>query len=276
MTEKKSKKLGAELKSVREKQGKSLEEISIRTKINLKYLTSIENDQFDFLHTPYVLAFVKAYAKILGLDQNEITEMFNEHIRTELDFSIQENSVVLNDQQNRPVADSPAESGPGTTGTVTTIPQSDKSKPVIVGSLIVVLIACVFLFQKFFKSSEEPETTQPVNPPVAEEPAVETGVDSVQVAAISPDQISMSLAATDSIWFRVQIDSLDAREYIFGPGDSSSWNADDRFELRTGKSTGINVYLNGERIRNLGNETTLIWSLVLTRNGVESRQLRNR
>ena len=67
-------KLGADLKEIREAQNKTLEDVSEKTKINVGYLECIENDEFDFLHTPYVLAFIKAYAKYLGLDQNEYGE----------------------------------------------------------------------------------------------------------------------------------------------------------------------------------------------------------
>jgi len=270
MDDMKSKKLGAELKRVRESKGKTLEEIAGKTKINIAYLRSIENDEFDFLHTPYVLAFVKAFAKHLGLDTKEIAERFNDQMRSELKLTFQEESATVRDAEDDSYIESPKPASK-----IQTVDgfARDKKKPYIIISLVVILIALIIFLQKIFSPSEETVLTQPVTEQIiTTSPEQETS----RPAVIENEPLILSLAASDSIWFRVQVDDNPPREYIFAQGDSQSWTADERFELRTGKSTGINIYFNGERLTNLGSDNTLIWRLVLTAEGILERDLRLR
>ena len=60
-----------ELKKQRISQDIELNEISNRTKINLEYLESIEQGNFDFLPYIYVRLFLKAYCIEIGLDYND-------------------------------------------------------------------------------------------------------------------------------------------------------------------------------------------------------------
>ena len=60
--------VGEILKTAREEQGLSLEEISLLTKVNLKYLTAIEADNWDVLpSTVQQKGFVRTYARVLEI-----------------------------------------------------------------------------------------------------------------------------------------------------------------------------------------------------------------
>jgi len=61
--------IGEILKTSREEQGLSLEEISLLTKVNRKYLSAIEADNWDVL--PSIVqqkGFVRTYARALEID----------------------------------------------------------------------------------------------------------------------------------------------------------------------------------------------------------------
>ena len=61
--------IGAALKEERERQGLSLEDVEERTKIRIRYLRALENEDWDILPGPtYVRAFLRTYAEALGLD----------------------------------------------------------------------------------------------------------------------------------------------------------------------------------------------------------------
>lgn len=61
--------IGEILKTAREEQSLSLEEISLLTKINLKYLSAIEADNWDVLpSTVQQKGFVRTYARVLEID----------------------------------------------------------------------------------------------------------------------------------------------------------------------------------------------------------------
>ncbi|HEY5039348.1 MAG TPA: helix-turn-helix transcriptional regulator, partial [bacterium] len=61
--------LGSELKQARETRKISLETVSEKTRIPIKYLESIEENRFDIFpsHT-YAKGFIRAYAKVVGVD----------------------------------------------------------------------------------------------------------------------------------------------------------------------------------------------------------------
>jgi len=69
--------VGQTLRLLREERGLELRRISETLHIRYPYLEAIENSSFNDLPGPtYALGFVKAYAEHLGLDSDEIVELF--------------------------------------------------------------------------------------------------------------------------------------------------------------------------------------------------------
>jgi len=69
--------VGQRLRLLREEKGLELRQISETLRIRYPYLEAIENSSFNDLPGPtYALGFVKAYAEHLGLDSDEIVELF--------------------------------------------------------------------------------------------------------------------------------------------------------------------------------------------------------
>lgn len=65
-------KFADELKSKREESGLTLQQLATKTRIDIKFLEAIEQGNFAFLPELYVKAFVKQFAKTIGLDENVI------------------------------------------------------------------------------------------------------------------------------------------------------------------------------------------------------------
>lgn len=63
-------KFADELREQREKSGLTLQQLANKTRIDLRFLEAIEQGNFAFLPELYVKAFVKQYAKTIGLDEN--------------------------------------------------------------------------------------------------------------------------------------------------------------------------------------------------------------
>ncbi len=61
-------KLAEELKEARIKSNLTLKQLSVRTRIDLKFLEAIEEGNLSFLPDLYVKAFIKEYADVVGLD----------------------------------------------------------------------------------------------------------------------------------------------------------------------------------------------------------------
>ena len=65
--------IGARLKKARKGANFSLQDISDRTKISLRFLAAIENDDFSALPgRVYIFGFTRAFARAVGLDEESL------------------------------------------------------------------------------------------------------------------------------------------------------------------------------------------------------------
>lgn len=66
------KEFGQDLKKLRELKGISIAEISAESRINTKFLQLLESGNFDFQPETYIRSFIKAYARALNENENQI------------------------------------------------------------------------------------------------------------------------------------------------------------------------------------------------------------
>src|SRR5215212_6065403 len=66
------KEFGQDLKKLRELKGVSIAEISADSRINTKFLQLLESGNFDFQPETYIRSFLKAYARALNENENQI------------------------------------------------------------------------------------------------------------------------------------------------------------------------------------------------------------
>lgn len=66
------KEFGLDLKKLRELKGISIAEISAESRINTKFLQQLEAGNFDFQPETYIRSFIKAYARALNENENQI------------------------------------------------------------------------------------------------------------------------------------------------------------------------------------------------------------
>jgi len=73
---------GADLRRERELREVSLQEISEATKISMKFLRAIEENQFDTLPGGvFNVGFIRAYAKHIGVDDDEMVNNYLFHMQ---------------------------------------------------------------------------------------------------------------------------------------------------------------------------------------------------
>ncbi|HJQ28565.1 MAG TPA: helix-turn-helix domain-containing protein [Rubrobacter sp.] len=68
--------IGRTLERARKDRGLSLETVEQATKIRVRYLRALENEDFDVLPAVYMLGSLKTYARHLGLDEATLTREF--------------------------------------------------------------------------------------------------------------------------------------------------------------------------------------------------------
>ncbi len=71
------------LRSEREKQDKSLEDIEKVLKINIEYLRAIEKDNYGMLPADlFVKSYLRSYSNTLGLESDNILALYNKQFGT--------------------------------------------------------------------------------------------------------------------------------------------------------------------------------------------------
>jgi cytoskeleton protein RodZ len=84
--------VGADLRTARERTGYTLEEVAEGLRIRLPYLEALEDGRIaDLPGTAYALGFLRTYAEALGLDADEMSRRFKDeanevNVKTELEF----------------------------------------------------------------------------------------------------------------------------------------------------------------------------------------------
>jgi cytoskeleton protein RodZ len=74
--------IGARLKKAREGANFSLQDISDRTRISLRFLAAIENDDFAALPgRVYIYGFTRAFARAVGLDEESVVAALQEKMQ---------------------------------------------------------------------------------------------------------------------------------------------------------------------------------------------------
>lgn len=98
--------IGDKLRSAREAKGLSIEDIEKATKIQSRYLTAIENNEFDKLPGDfYVRAFIRQYAQVVGLDGKELLSEYHQDVPESKPDEYVENSIDNKQEEVRETTD---------------------------------------------------------------------------------------------------------------------------------------------------------------------------
>jgi cytoskeletal protein RodZ len=247
---------GENLRREREMRGVTLEEISASTKISVRFLKALEDE--DLARVPggiFTRSFVRAYAKYLGLDE--------EHVMAEYHLLVPPtgDNDISRIAKARPM------------------PKQEGSR----GPLLAVLVAAVllvsgYLLYLYTRASTEVRPPAPVVAPAPPAPAPPPATPAAAVPApAAPDQspsqqqvgtpavpappeltpqtsetMTLQVAATERSWVAVDADGKMVLQRVLGPGEFETVQAKDTFDVTTGNALGVVLTLNGETLKPMG------------------------
>ena len=263
-----NKTIGAVLRDEREKKGLSYAQVSEVTKVRQTILEALENESWDDLPSPaFVSGFVRSYGRALGLDEKIVMALYQETGPVKVSppkpllkpvkrkkasvimlvflllamssfyflwkgYSIRENPVVIpkkittaeiepkkieriQENHNRTTNELPIKQD-----------QTDSDVEIIDDSDL------INKNQDLLAEDKEPITySAPVEP-----------------TEINAPELVLKAKIREETWVKIFIDDKDPREYIFQPGRSYQWTAEEGFELMIGNARGIDLELNGEEV----------------------------
>jgi cytoskeleton protein RodZ len=217
--------LGERLRHAREARGLTLRDISDETRISLRHLEAIEND--DYAKLPggiFNRSFIKAYARTVGFDEREAVELYLQAAR----------------EQGLSMEDVP----PLRTPTVYTDGQTTQS-PLATILLSVAILAILSLGVYAVLHWYQRRTTATVKPQVQPTPSV------APTPQASPSQTPFTIevrARSEPVWIRARIDEAETFEAILQPNESKDFTPkrDLRIEFSRSKIGAFDVLINGQ------------------------------
>jgi cytoskeleton protein RodZ len=260
---------GESLKKSRQEKGLTPKDVAKATRIPAHIIEDLESGNESRMPAPvYVKGFIRAYARELGLDEEQLLQEYGD-------------SRVLEGE--------PLE-------LAVSIGTEKPSSPLAV--LVLALIFAVLLLAGgyyFFYKSEEPTAQITPEPVVRVEPVKkevlkqeeeaasaaieeapagqesdsqpESAVSSepapvkeeIKKAGVEPEDPAVTggghtleVLATEETWLRIYIDDEKIAQYLLRPGQTMSWQAKNQFKLRLGNAGGLKVVLDGRPLPPLG------------------------
>lgn len=241
------KEIGQILRNRREEKKLTLETISRKTRIPVKFLVALEEgDLSPFPAEVYYTGFLRSYARFLELDPDRLIQKYNE--------------AKAPAKETAP----PAENKPQSASASRTA-----------AILIVIFVVLVVLAVIFSRSRQEGAPEQPPRENVAP-PKVSTGTfetlpkQSTAVPRVprrpappaavpprvstqtapSPQQgmLNLHMQITQSSWAKITADEVVVFEGTLNPGESRAWAARDGFNVIVGYAPGVTLTLNGKPV----------------------------
>ena len=241
---------GRRLQAIRLEKGITLGDISAETRIGVDTLQAIENEDYDRLPADvFIKGFLRAYAKAVGTDGDEIIKQYLSNICdvqkvVEINASLKNSDskfwlrlalfiglFVLLVGLSISIISMPEKEAPASNPE----PQTVQSKPAAPAKQIA---------KKTKKAAPQSRKTSPGN---LESKKVED-----QTRQIIPKKLALKVVTLKTTWLKVIADNNDSTEYSLYPGDILELEADSGFNLLVGNAAGIHLFLYEKPIKITG------------------------
>lgn len=240
------KKLAEELKTSREEAEITLQHIASKTRIDLKFLSALEDGNFEVLPEVYIRAFIKEYATFCGLDpiktleKYELAKQGKSYNQSEPIDSETEPATEKSKPKKQFTDDLTHQKKEATSN-------QNKNRIFVYGGIGIILILIVASYFLFIKNSP-PEfvVEKPFDEVLKEQNQRYEIVEDKPIENVSSatDSLKLSIKATDTCWVNIRIDNTIDKEFMLYKNTSISVKAAALFDLVVGNSGGISLELN--------------------------------
>jgi len=272
-------KFAQELKESREKADITIQNLSARSRLDIKFLQSMEKGDFSFLPELYVKAFIKDYAKFVGLDVNETIKKY-EAAKKGIDYNeskdVTETEVKQADKKEKPDTkekffgeqqNTTAQNTQSSGGFNSFFEKQNAKTLAIIGGIILIVIIALLIFN----SNNQPEII------VKEKPYEQVRKENQQrfvqeknksnTVIKKGKKLALLISATDTSWIKIQSDTSGPKEFTLFPGSKINITSYEKFVMIIGNSGGVSLKLNGNAL-NISGKDKLVKYLVITKKGI--------
>ncbi len=272
---------GENLRRERELRGVTLEEISAATKISVRFLTSIENEEFSTLPGGiFNRSFVRAYARYLGLDEDPLLEEYQLAAKAKADVDLTQFSPprMYSHLEKRPrntlwavmlavgllvigiglwlythrtpQAPTAMEHTQPANSSISRQPDTNRSA----GPSKTVAASATSSVTNTAGGGTQPARTGSAPGVLAVTPSVPNSAPKLPPVTDANGRLVLQIATTESSWMAVDSDGKSVMQGVMEPNTVKTFKADSSFDVLTGNAQGVTLTLNGQTLKSLGRE----------------------
>jgi len=235
--------LGQELKRERELRGISLKEIANSTKISLRFLQALENDNLELLPGEFFIkGILSAYAKCLGLEKEYVLNKYYE------DSLLKEQDLEKDQKKGK--------SSPNI------FPRKLNFFSLVFISVLLFLIFLSFYF--ILQPRKNPESPQETRIAVPLQEAEPIPPPKVLLKMEEEQELILEISFLHDTWIQVFADGELILDGNKKPGEQAEIKAGEELILNLGNAGGISYSLNGKKGKPLGSLGAVVKNIKIT------------
>lgn len=252
----------------RERQRRTLRELSTETKIREPYLAALEEGRYDVLPTVYMRSFVRTYATALHIPADELKTLIDEVFEHD-DGIAAADRFPAHRRQSQPDRPKPQ---PQQRSTQPSLPQISPSaiRWLLVGALV--LFAGVMGWYFFVRDTTPATTSHTDTTNVVEIDANDATTPAVSASGeeVEADSLILTATVSDTAWLNITMDGKRTQQVVVTPGMELRWSAQNKFVLSLGNAGALQFYRNGEQLKPFGKKGDVVRSVVITKTDIIS------
>lgn len=243
--------IGKELKSAREFQEMSLEQVMAFTKINVRFLENIEEGKWNFLPPTYVKAFIRAYAAAVGLQTEKLSNRLDELFQHVVVAAATFKPYLSND----PDSDEPSFKSRGFIDWV------EQHRTLLFWSLVGVIAATLIVIYMLRPSEPsvspagEGDDSAAVGTVIRTEPVVKDSSASSATPPIDttqnvkkPEVMSMEFSFLDTCFVKIEYSDSVLYDQTHWPANTLTLDTPFPIRLSLGNAPSVRLKINGQQL----------------------------
>ncbi len=256
-----------QLRNIRIEQKVDLNDVSQKSRIQVKYLEAIEAGDIEKIPAVYDKLFFQTYLSFLSIENPKY--FLDEYQKLRKQSKISHPTTTI-----RRITTSSVE------------PEGLFSLKKVLFMLPVVVLVVIIAFMAFHSEKVETPDSDTIkelsvrdvvneieakNIPVVDTSITDTEVKPVKSASGS---VQVDLNVTELTWLRFIKDAADTTEYTLTPGNKLKINADSTLVFVVGNAGGVNFTINGKNEGALGKSAEVIVYLKITSKGIVGKTMK--
>ncbi|MFA6978458.1 MAG: RodZ domain-containing protein [Ignavibacteriaceae bacterium] len=243
--------LAEELVKAREEIRLTSEQVAVKIKMDLKFLLKMESGDFSFLPDIYLTAFLREYAKCVGLNDQTILQKYK--YAKEGKPLEEKHEEIITPKRETPSAPPPPRLITDDHLQTTYSPEkkfsfTTKQLIGIAGSAVVV-VSILFYWFIIKRDADAIVTERPYEEYIQENKdryEDETAAVDSSLVSASSDSLVLSITSKDSSWLKVTSDDNKIKEYFLYPNTSVEIKAMEKYSMTIGNPGAVKFSLNNK------------------------------